>query len=207
MASALMMAQGTKSALSPAEPRLSEAEFLLLAEQLPDWILEYSADGQLTFMPPTDPITSERNATIVHRLKAWAQETGRGVVSGPDGGFKLPDGSRMAPDAAWFERQRWQAAQVPDARFPVFAPEFIIELRSPSDRRQTLEEKMQSWVANGVLLGWLVDPIERTVTIYRPGREAELVQNPAVVAGDGPLEGFLLPLAGIFDETGDNTGL
>lgn len=198
MGSALMMAQGTKTALLPDEPRLTEAEFLHLAEQLPGWMLEYSAGGHLTFMPPTDPITSRRNGVIVHRLNVWADETRRGLVSGPDGGFRLPDGARLSPDAAWFDENRWQAAQIAGVRFPVFVPEFVVELRSPSDRRSVLEEKMQAWITNGVLLGWLIDPTERTVTIYRPDRAPEVLAAPAEVKGDGPLEGFTFGLERIF---------
>ena len=188
-----MTAQGTKTAFRPPEPRLSETEFLGLAERLPDWSLEYLAGGTLIFMPPTDPLTSRRNALIVHRLTAWADPVAS-VVSGPDGGFLLPDGSRMAPDAAWFSLPRFEAAQLPGVRFPVFAPEFVVELRSPSDRRRGLEDKMESWIANGVQLGWLIDPIDRAVTLYRPDRDPEVRSDPGEVPGEGPLVGFILSM-------------
>lgn len=193
-----MTVQATKTAFSPVEPRLSEAKFLGLVNQLPDWTLEYSAEGILTFMPPTDPITSRRNSLITHRLTAWAEKVGTGMVSGPDGGFLLPDGSRLSPDAAFFSEARWNAAQVPGVRFPVFVPEFVIELRSPTDRRRNLEEKMENWIANGVQIGWLVDPLERTVSIYRANHPCETISNPAQVNGDAPVAGFVLPLASIF---------
>ena len=150
-------------------------------------------------MPPTDPFTSERNALIVHRLTAWARERGGGVVSGPDGGYFLPDGSRFAPDAAWFEKKRYQAALTPGVRFPVFVPELVVELRSPSDRRRALEEKMEAWIANGARLAWLIDPMENSVAIYRPDQAPEVLAGPAEVKGDGPVEGFTLALDGILD--------
>lgn len=188
-----MTAQGTKTAPLPAGSRLTEPQFLHVADQLPDWTLEYSTEGTLTFMPPTDPMTSRRNSLIVHRLTAWA-ENSLGCVSGPDGGYFLPDGSRLAPGAAWFNEQRWQKAQVPGMRFPVFAPDFVIELRSPSDRRRVLEEKMSAWLENGVGLAWLVDPIERSVTVYRHGQDPEVLSDPASVRGEGPVDGFVLEL-------------
>lgn len=188
-----MTAQGTKTAAIPVEALITESQFLSLAEQLPDWTLEYSVEEGLTFMPPTDPLTSRRNSLIVYRLSAWA-EGGSGIVSGPDGGFLLPDGARLAPDAAWFNEARYQAAQVPGVRFPLFVPEFVIELRSPSDRRYKLEDKMQSWMKNGVALGWLVDPLERSVTVYRPALAPEVLANPVEVRGEGPVAGFTLTL-------------
>ena len=89
---------------------------------------------------------------------------------------------------------RWRAAQTPGTLFPKFAPDFVIEVRSPAQRARPLREKMVEYMENGVKLGWLIDPIERTVTIYRPGREPEVLDNPATVAGEGPVEGFVLSL-------------
>jgi Uma2 family endonuclease len=129
-------------------------------------------------------------------LGNWAEAHG-GIVIGPDGGFFLPDGSRRSPDAAWFDSARWEAAKTPGRRFPVFAPEFLIEVRSPEQRARPLREKMEEYIANGVQLAWLIDPMEHTVTIYRPGRAAEILDRPASVAGEGPVAGFLLSLDGI----------
>lgn len=118
---------------------------------------------------------------------------------GPDGGFRLPGGSRRSPDASWFEEARYRAAEQPDLVFPPFAPEFVIEVRSPGDSRRVLREKMQEYMDNGVLLGWLIDAIDRSVEIYRAGREPELLNNPATVIGDGPVAGFSLALDRVFD--------
>lgn len=178
-------------------PGLSEAEFLALAEEFPDAFLEYTADGTVLIMPPTDPDTGARVLRAAGRLMNWNDTHGRGVVIGPDAGFFLPDGSRRSPDAAWFDAERWKKSQQPGTRFPVFAPEFLIEVRSPKQRARPLREKMEEYMANGVQLGWLIDPQERTVTIYRPGSEPEVLQNPPTVSGDGPVEGFVLDLSGI----------
>ncbi len=178
-------------------PGLSEADFLALAEEFPDCFLEYTAEGTVLIMPPTDPETSARVMRAGYRLMEWNEVQGRGIVIGPDGGFFLPDGSRRSPDAAWFDADRWRKSQKKGTRFPTFAPEFLIELRSPEQRVRPLREKMEEYIANGVQLGWLIDPINHSVEIYRPGREPEVLNNPTAVSGEGPVDGFVLDLAGI----------
>jgi Uma2 family endonuclease len=178
-------------------PELTEAEFLALCEQFPDSRLEYTCDGTLIIMPPTDPETGKQTALLARRLGVWAEKHGLGSVVGPDAGFRFKDRSRRSPDAAWFNKERWQKARASGQRYPVFAPEFVIELRSPEDKIRLLQEKMEEYIDNGVQLAWLIDPSERTVTIYRPGREIEVLSNPATVLGEGPVEGFVLDLNGI----------
>lgn len=175
-------------------PELTEAEFLKFCEQFPDSRLEYSGDGTLIIMPPTDPERGKRTSLIHRKLAEWAEEQGRGSVVGPDAGFRFEDGSRRSPDASWFNEERWQKAKKPGSRYPVFAPEFVIELRSPEDRLRLLQEKMEEYIVNGVQLAWLIDPPGRTVTIYRPGRTPEVLSNPKSLRGEGPVEGFELSL-------------
>jgi Uma2 family endonuclease len=184
------------AALLPATftaPGLSEAQFIALRDEFPDCILEYTADGTVIVMPPTDAENSARVVETIRQLANWAVAHG-GIVVGPDGGFFLPDGSRRSPDAAWFNAERWQAAKTPDRRFPVFSPDFLIEVRSPEQRARPLREKMEEYIANGVQLAWLIDPLEGTVTIYRRGQAAETLDRPATVAGEGPMNGFVLTL-------------
>ena len=176
-------------------PDLTDEQFLALCEKFPDATLEYTEESEVLVMPPTDPLNSARVALVVHRLLTWAEKTGRGVVCGPDGGFRLPTRARRSPDAAWFEGYPSTAQ-----RFPVFAPQFVIEVRSPDDRIARLRDKMQRYIAAGVLLAWLIDPFERTVTIYRPNREPEVLENPGSAAGEGPVEGFVLDLGGIISQ-------
>jgi Uma2 family endonuclease len=179
-------------------PGLSEADFLAWCAQFPDQTLEYTADGTVIVMPPTDRKTSARVVNILLQLGNWAERIGRGVVTGPDGGYRLPDGSRKSPDAAWYDASRHSDAEKSGEVFPVLAPEFVIEVRSPSDRPRLLREKMQDYIANGVQLGWLIDPLERTVEIYRPDQAPEVLTNPPSVSGEGPVAGFALTLDRIF---------
>ncbi len=172
-------------------PELTDEQFLALCELFPDATLEYTEEGEIIVMPPTDRKNSARVVRVCSRLTLWAEQTGRGEVSGPDGGFVLPSGARRSPDAAWY------TGDPREEDFPVFAPQFVIEVRSPHDRVNRLRDKMERYIAAGVLLAWLIDPLEHTVTIYRPDREPEVLANPASVAGEGPVEGFVLDLAGI----------
>ena len=125
------------------EPGLADDDFQGLLESFPDATVEYRADGTVSIMPPTDPETAKRAARITQRLGNWADLINRGSVVGPNGGFRFPDGSRLAPDCAWFDETRWQQVRKPGQRFPVFSPEFVIELRSPDDRLSAVRDKME----------------------------------------------------------------
>jgi Uma2 family endonuclease len=174
-------------------PGLSEEQFLALFEKYPDFFLEYTTDGMVLLMPPTDPESAERVNEVGYQLTHWTKAHG-GHVIGANGLFFLPNGARRGPDAAWWDDARWQATKNPKTRYPMFAPDFVIEVRSPAQRARPLREKMTEYIENGVKLGWLIDPIDRSVTIYRPEREPEVLANPKSVSGEGPIEGFVLNL-------------
>jgi Uma2 family endonuclease len=110
-------------------PELTDEQFLAVCELFPDATLEYAEEGEIIVMPPTDPINGSRGAHVVQRLANWAEQAGRGMVCGPDAGFKLPPRARRSPDASWFE-----GYPTTGPRFAVFAPQFVIEVRSPDDR-------------------------------------------------------------------------
>ena len=114
-------------------------------------------------------------------------------------GFRLRDGSVRSPDAAWVAWPRWNVlSEKQREEFPPICPEFVIELRSPSDRLPELQAKMRLWVANGAEVAWLVDPARKTVEVYRAGREAEVVEGGSAVEGDGPVAGFVLELGRVW---------
>jgi Uma2 family endonuclease len=171
-------------------PGLTDAQFQEFCEQYPDHFLEYTSEGELIIMPPTDPDTSSQNAEIGFQLAKWGRQRRDGKVTDATGGFKLPSGARRSPDAAWISRGR-----LADRR----CPEFIIELLSPFDRPKRAHAKMLEWVSNGVELGWLIDPRKRTVAVYRPNREPEVLTGVAEVAGEGPVEGFTLDLLSVWN--------
>ena len=161
--------------------------------------VEREANGEILVMTPAGSKTSRMNMRLDRLLDEWAEEDGRGVAFESNGGFTLPDGSMRAADAAWVALDRWNA--LTDAQQSTYAPlcpDFVIELRSPSDSLPELETKMEQWMANGAQLAWLIDPLEQTVSIYRPGQAVEVLHHPTSVQGDGVMAGFELVMARIW---------
>ena len=161
--------------------------------------VERDANGEILVMTPAGSKTSSRNSRITRLLDEWTEADGRGIAFDSNGGFSLPDGSMRAADASWVELSRWNAlSDAEQSRYAPLAPDFVIELRSPSDSLAKLKEKMEQWIANGVQLGWLIDPESRSVFVYRPGEQAEILANPSSVRGVVPVVGFDLKMKGIW---------
>jgi Uma2 family endonuclease len=161
--------------------------------------VERDTDGDLLLMTVAGASTSHKNALILAGLAEWAERTNSGPAFDSNAGFTLPDGSMRSPDAALIAWSRWNALMLSQQEvFAPISPDFIIELRSPSDRLPALQAKMVAWIANGVQLAWLIDPLRKTVEIYRPEREAEILEGSSFVEGDGPVEGFVLELGRIW---------
>jgi Uma2 family endonuclease len=165
-----------------------------------DLRIERTAEGELVIMAPAGGETSARNAELVMQVKLWANQDGSGVVFDSSGGFDLPNGATRAPDVAWVKRSRLAALTPEEKRkFIPLCPDFVIELRSPSDSLSTVQDKMEEYLANGAQLGWLIDPVSRRVYVYRPGADVERLDNPAEVTGDPVLAGFVLDLTPIWE--------
>lgn len=184
-------------------PPMNDEEFVEFCAQYPDFFIEVSSEGDILIMPPGDFLTSAQVGEIYFQLTLWSRAHRGGWVTESSAGFVLPNGARRSPDVAWFPADR---SGVRDRkrrpRFPRFAPEFLVELRSPDDRLSRVRPKMREWVDNGAKLAWLVDPERRVVEIYRPNREPESLINPDSVAGEGPVEGFVLDLRPVWDPAG-----
>jgi Uma2 family endonuclease len=161
--------------------------------------VERDANGELIVMSPSGSEGGGFETDVTIELGIWARKDGRGKVFGSNAGFRLPDGSVRAADAHWVSWQRWNALSREDQkRFAPICPEFVIEVRSESDRLPDLQAKMQMWIANGAEVAWLVDPSRKTVEVYRPGREAEVLEGGSAVEGDGPVAGFVLELGRVW---------
>lgn len=177
---------------------VSPDDFVALCQANPDLRLERESDGELTVMPPAGMDSSSRNAGITGQLWNWNVRAGLGVVFESSGGFTLSNTAVRAPDACWMRKERWGALPAAERRtFTRIAPDFVVELRSPSDSPSKLEAKMEEYIAQGVRLGWLIDPELGTVAIYRPGRPVERLERPATLSGEDILPGFVLDLKGI----------
>ncbi|MGH7961252.1 MAG: Uma2 family endonuclease [Candidatus Binatia bacterium] len=164
-----------------------------------DWRFERTARGDLAIMPPTGGETSSRNAEITMQLRMWAKRDGTGATYDSSGGFKLPNGATLSPDAAWIRRSRLAVLTAEQKRkFIPLCPDFVLELRSPTDSLSALQAKMQEYLDNGAQWGLLIDPEQRRVYIYRPQVPVECLDNPDTIAGDPLLPGFVLDLREIW---------
>ena len=179
---------------------LTEDAFDQLCQNNPDIRFERNAQGALVIMPPMGAEDGKREADLTLEVALWNRQARLGVVFSPSTGFTLPNGAIRSPDVAWIAQARWDAL-TPDQRrrFPPIAPDFVIELRSATDELADLQAKMQEYIANGVKLGWLIDPFNRTVTIYRPNQPIELLTAPLTVSGEPLLPGFEFDLSQIFN--------
>ncbi len=180
---------------APESP-LSDAELERLSDELKPYRLERDSHGHIVVMSPTSTRYSTVTSQLNAQLGAWAQEDGSGVVYSSDAGFTLPDGSMRSPDAAWLLRSRWQALTAQDQDgFARICPDFIVEVRSPSDTIKSQQSKMEMWLSNGARLGWLIDPVDETNWIYRPGATPEVLLGfDRKLSGEGVLSGFELDL-------------
>jgi Uma2 family endonuclease len=175
------------------ETRLTEDQFVRLCQENPDVQLELTARGELVIMPPTGLEAGRRNTKLTQRLANWSEADKSGIVFDSSTLFTLPNGAKRSPDASWVRRERWEAlSQEQRLGFGLLCPDFVVELRSPTDRLSDLQEKMQEYRENGARLGWLIDPLEKRVYIYHPHLEVEVLDDPSLLSGDPILPGFVL---------------
>ena len=178
-------------ALDMSSLRLSDDQLLRLFRDNDDFRFELSASGELIIMAPTNPDTGRKNSKINFRLAAWTEQDGTGECFDSSSMFTLPNGAKRSPDGAWIPKSRWNRfSQEEKSAITKVCPDFVVELRSPSDRLPYLEAKMEEYIANGTRLAWLLDLIENRATIYRPSQSPERIDNPTILSGDPVLPGF-----------------
>ena len=178
--------------------QLTDNAFSALCRANPDIKLERTSFGELIVMPPTGGETGNRNAKLTIRLGNWAEADGTGITFDSSTGFKLPNGANRSPDAAWILLTRWEALTPEQRRkFPPIAPDFVIELRSDTDSLTTTQSKMEEYIDNGVRLGWLLNPPDQQVEVYRQGQDKQVLSSPTSLSGEEVLPGFVLDLKGI----------
>ena len=183
--------------------QLTDEQFFQLCQIHQDYRFERTAKGELIIMSPAGGETSSRNASLTAQLWVWNAQAKLGKVFDSSGGFKLPNGADRSPDAAWVKQERWEAL-TPEQRqkFPPLCPDFVVELRSPSDSLKLIREKMQEYLDNGAQLGWLINPEMNQVEVYRPNRAVEVLRSPKTLAGEEILPGFVLDVEAML--TSDN---
>ncbi len=175
---------------------ITSEQFTILAAANRDLRLERTSLGELIVNPPAGWETGKQNFKIAGELYLWWRNNGEvGEAFDSSAGFTLPNGAIRSPDASWITQDRWGALTPEDKiTFPKICPDFVVELRSKSDRLQDTQDKMREYLDNGARLGWLINPQQKQVEIYRQGREREILDNPTELSGEDVLPGFVLIL-------------
>ena len=151
-------------------------------------------------MPPTGGEISNPNAELTMQVGIWIRRDGTGVAFDSNGGFILPNGAMRSPDTSWASREQLTNLTAKQKqKFLPLCPDFVVELRSPSDPLRSLEAKMREYLENGARLGWLIDPGEKRVHVYQPEEEVLILENPQKISGDPVLQGFILDLKPIWE--------
>jgi Uma2 family endonuclease len=181
---------------------VTQEQFEALAASNRDLPLERTAKGELIVNPPTGWESGKRNSRITGQLDRWDEENENlGQAFDSSTAFILPNGANRAPDASWISQERWDAlTEEQKGTFANICPDFVVELRSVSDTLKSLQEKMQEYMENGAKLGWLIDPKNRTVEVYRVGLEVEVLSDPTELSGEEVLPGFVLNLRRVWGE-------
>lgn len=175
--------------------KLTDEQFYKLCQDNPDIKFERNAKGEIIIMPPTGGETGKRNAGITADFVIWNRTTKLGEVFDSSTCFHLPNGSDRSPDVAWIKQERWDAL-TPEQKekFPPIAPDFVLELMSPTDSLKDTQDKMKEYMDNQVKLGWLINRKTRRVEIYRQGQAVEVLESPTELSGEDVLPGFVLSL-------------
>jgi Uma2 family endonuclease len=179
---------------------LSDDQFYEFCQLNADLRIERTAQGEVIIMTPAGGEAGGRNLSVGAFLWNWAKQDGRGIAFDSSTGFILPNGATRSPDASWVQRERLRAlSPAQKQKFLPLCPDFVVELRSPSDRVSDLQDKLEEYIANGAQLGWLLIPETHTAILYQPNAEPQEIVDPAELTGDPLLPGFTLPLAEIWD--------
>ena len=180
--------------------KMTDEAFYQFCRRNQDYRFEIDKRGNLIVMPPTALETSRKNADINVQLSLWAKKDKTGIVFESNGMFTLPNGAKRSPDAFWILRERYYALSLEDReqKFARICPDFVIELRSKSDSLRSLQNKMREYIENGARLGWLIDPTEKKVHVYRADKTVEVFENPQKVSGEDVLRSFELDLTEIW---------
>jgi Uma2 family endonuclease len=178
---------------------ISDEQFYQLCLNNPDTKFERKADGEIIIMPPTGGETGKRNSDLVGQFWAWNRQTKLGEVFDSSTGYKLPSGANRSPDVSWIKQERWDSLTAEQRqKFIPLAPDFALELMSPSDYLINTQNKLKEYLDNGVKLGWLINPEAKQVEIYRLGKDPKLLNSPLTLSDEDVLPGLMLDLANIF---------
>lgn len=178
---------------------LTDEAFEKICQANPNLKFERNATGELIIVSLTGGETGERNSNLTGQLWLWNRQTKLGHTYDSSTGFRLPNGAIRSLDAAWVSQPRWEELTPKQRKkFISLCPDFVVELRSDSDELDKIRAKMQEYLENGLRLGWLIDPENQFVEIYRLQQSVEVLNHPQTLSGENLLPGFILELEEIF---------
>ena len=175
---------------------LTDEQFESLCKNHPDLKFELNKQGDLVIVPPKSPEAGWKNSELITEVGIWSRSDQTGIVFDSSTMFTLPNGAKRSPDVSWMPKEKYDSLSDEEKQtFSAIVPDFVIELRSPSDNLKPIQNKMREYIENGVKLGWLIDPNKKEVHIYRKNGEIEILENPDSVSGEDVLKGFSLDLS------------
>jgi Uma2 family endonuclease len=178
---------------------LTDEQFFRLCCDNDDLRFELTARKELVIMSPAGAKTSWRNNLICTHLTNWAEKDATGLVFESSAEYSLPNGAKRAPDASWIRKDRWEAlTEEEQEKFPRICPDFVVELMSPTSTLKDQQAKMEEYIANGARLGWLIDPFNKRVYVYRTDVKVECLEQPETLTGEAVLAGFAFHVAEIW---------
>ncbi|WP_373478332.1 Uma2 family endonuclease [Geminocystis sp.] len=167
---------------------LNRDQFYQLCLNNPELSLERNPQGELIIMSPVGGMSGKKEANLIIDIGNWNRQKKLGEVFSSSTIFSLPKGGDRSPDVAWVSLKKWEKLTEKEREgFPPICPDFVIELRSKSDRLKPLQEKMIEYLESGLQLGWLINPQDKTVEIYRPNQPVEIVKMPINLSGENVL--------------------
>jgi Uma2 family endonuclease len=196
---------GRSLLIRPADGEDTDLFFDKICEQYDNKKIEQDFQGNVYVLAPGGGESSYQNAEITAQLRMWSNQDGRGRTFDASALFILPDGSKRSPDGSWVSKEKLRTlSQANRRKFLKLVPEFVIELKSPTDKLPELKRKMEEWMRHGVQLGWLIDPAKRQVFVYSKGvPEVAVLADVAIIVAGEPVNGFLLDLEPIWSGLAD----
>ncbi|MEA5571245.1 Uma2 family endonuclease [Calothrix sp. UHCC 0171] len=175
--------------------KLTDEQFYQLCRNNPEIKFERNSNGEIVIMPPTGGETGKINSEINADFVIWNRQTKLGVLFDSSTCFQLPSKANRSPDVSWISNERWNTLTTEEQeKFPPIAPDFVLELMSPTDSLKETQAKMQEYISNGVRLGWLINRKLHQVEIYRLGKPVEVLDKPTQLSGEDILSRFILDL-------------
>lgn len=186
--------------LSSLVGKISDRHLEILSRDNPDARLEIDSHGHLIFMSPTGTETGDRYGKLFFQIKLWNKQNKLGKVFDSSTGFKLSNNAVRSPDVSWITLAKWNSLTPQQRRkFAPLNPDFVLELMSPSDNLDELQNKMKEYIDCGVRLGWLINPDDRQVQIYRQVRDREILDSPQTISGEDVMPNLVVNLGDIFN--------